>query len=806
MGHNGRLPRGREPRRLTGCRWCLVVLLVASIFKPALADSVQYSYDTLGRLVEAVDSTSSEAIEYSYDAIGNITSIQTVSTGVLSVAGYSTDQAAPGTQITIYGTGFSTAPAGNTVTFNGMQGTVVSSTSTQLVVTVPSGATAGPILVATTTGGSTIGAPMSGFSPASADSAPTITSFSPTVGAAGTAVTVRGANFQSLASDWVQFNQYQAQATSASNSSITTSVPAHTSSGRIQVTTPYGSVASTADFIIPPLGYSASSIGASGRLVADGSTTTVTLSTANKIAIELFDGVAGQYLTLGLSNNSVASVTITVIDPDGNTVVSATASSSTPAIQLPELPDTGTYSIVIDPGANTGSLAVSVAPPLTGSLIIGGVTLPLSISPAGRRALVTFNGTAGQYVTLSISAVTLSGGTLTIINPNGTTLISGSTNAGALRPLLPATGTYTVFLNPAGAVGGNITLGLALTPAPTLHLNAASYDTLTISDSNPHTLIFNATPGQIFTLAMCWCSAQVVPASLQVLEPDGSVLATATPTEFTSLQLGPVPESGTYAVVVQIPGNSSSIPLNLALTTPVTSAISVNTSTPITTSFDAQGVRLTFSGNAGEQLSFGTQETCSGFDDNNSIIKLLKADGTVLQTGLFVPTSGCSPSGFSGAGLLHLAPLPSTGTYTLEFDAGDFFDRGSLTFQLYEWNVSNWASGALTVNGSAQNETLTQPQPGAELTFNASAGQSLTLTIQESAAVTNPNIQVFAPDGTDATASTLGGETGRSCSSPCSLIQTAPLSPQQTGTYTLLLTPTNTSYGSGTFTVQLTSP
>ncbi|MSM38156.1 MAG: hypothetical protein GJT30_00840 [Geobacter sp.] len=70
-----------------------------------------------------------------------------------AITGFSPATAAAGDTITITGTGFSTTPASNTVAFNGTPATVVSSTSTQIVVTVPAGATSGTITV--TVGGVT---------------------------------------------------------------------------------------------------------------------------------------------------------------------------------------------------------------------------------------------------------------------------------------------------------------------------------------------------------------------------------------------------------------------------------------------------------------------------------------------------------------------------------------------------------------------------------------------------------------------------------------------------------------------------
>ncbi|MGH9204471.1 MAG: IPT/TIG domain-containing protein, partial [Vicinamibacterales bacterium] len=52
----------------------------------------------------------------------------------------------------MHGTGFSATPSQNAVNFNGLAATVTSSTTTQLVTTVPVGATSGPIAVSTPLG------------------------------------------------------------------------------------------------------------------------------------------------------------------------------------------------------------------------------------------------------------------------------------------------------------------------------------------------------------------------------------------------------------------------------------------------------------------------------------------------------------------------------------------------------------------------------------------------------------------------------------------------------------------------------
>jgi YD repeat-containing protein len=122
--------------------------------REALADSLSYAFDGAGRLIQATNGTTGQAICYAYDAAGNITSQQVVPLSTLAISGFSTNNAGPGTQITIDGTGFSTTATANTVTINGVPATVVSATATQLVVIIPSGAGSGPITI--TTGGASV--------------------------------------------------------------------------------------------------------------------------------------------------------------------------------------------------------------------------------------------------------------------------------------------------------------------------------------------------------------------------------------------------------------------------------------------------------------------------------------------------------------------------------------------------------------------------------------------------------------------------------------------------------------------------
>jgi YD repeat-containing protein len=111
------------------------------------ACTYQYVYDGGGQLSYVIDS-SGVVIQYVYDAAGNITQITRGSaSGSLVLFSFNPTSGAPGTTVTLVGSGFSTTPANNTVTFNGAAATVSNATANTLTVTVPAAATTGAIAV-----------------------------------------------------------------------------------------------------------------------------------------------------------------------------------------------------------------------------------------------------------------------------------------------------------------------------------------------------------------------------------------------------------------------------------------------------------------------------------------------------------------------------------------------------------------------------------------------------------------------------------------------------------------------------------
>jgi hypothetical protein len=101
-----------------------------------------------------------------------------------------------------------------------------------------------------------------------------------------------------------------------------------------------------------------------GAVTIGGPAVQVTITVPGQNGSLTFNGTSGQQVTVRVTNNTMSTVTVKLLKPDGTTLTSKTSSSSSFNLTTQTLPTTGTYTITIDPsGANTGSMNVSVTSP-----------------------------------------------------------------------------------------------------------------------------------------------------------------------------------------------------------------------------------------------------------------------------------------------------------------------------------------------------------------------------------------------------------------------------------------------------------
>jgi len=307
--------RSRTRLLLTLCS-----LLVVGVYLAAQSQ-IRYVYDELGRLVGVIDQNG-DAAAYHYDAVGNLLSITRTGPSQVAIIEFTPNDGPIGGSITIHGTGFSTTPSQNTVTFNGTAATVVSATANTLVVTVPGGATSGPLSITTPNGNTSASFVISTVA------MPAITGLSSTIAVSGASITITGTAFEPVpTNNNVSFNVSYAALASATTTQIGTAVPPGATSGRITVATPRGNAVSTQDFFVPPPPNVVADVLVADR-IAFAQDKVVSLGTANKIALLLVDLVVGQRASLSVTSGTTPLSAISIRDPYGRVAGSVSVVST----------------------------------------------------------------------------------------------------------------------------------------------------------------------------------------------------------------------------------------------------------------------------------------------------------------------------------------------------------------------------------------------------------------------------------------------------------------------------------------------
>src|SRR5580692_4990013 len=342
----------------------ILAILLSSAFGSSRASAVpstaiRYFYTPNDRL-SAVIKPEAEYALYTWDAAGNLSSVKRASSTKLSIIQLEPTKGAVGETVNIWGTGFSTTLANDTVKFNGTAATVSAATADTLAVKVPSGATTGTVTVQTTTEGPVTSSQSFTVSSSAVPGAPTITSLSASVAAAGTVVTITGTGFETNAEyDYVTVNRTTAEVTSATSTSLKFVVPEATSSGTVSLSTRQGSVVGPYLYIPPP-GYTTTQIGPTAALTLK-SASALTVSSAKTVGLATIEATGGEMMSVVLKSVTLGAGTTYIYGPHNEKLSEkAFASGEEQLVEPIPLAMSGTYTVLIVPsGENTGKVEVT---------------------------------------------------------------------------------------------------------------------------------------------------------------------------------------------------------------------------------------------------------------------------------------------------------------------------------------------------------------------------------------------------------------------------------------------------------------
>jgi YD repeat-containing protein len=727
IAHSVRTPS--PSRKWRALRHWFALLLVMAAGAAAAAD-VQYVYDGAGRLVQITAADGSSAL-YRYDSAGNIVAIERISASTVSVSALTPGSGAQGTVVTISGSGFSVTPAQNSVSFNGVNATVSAATASTLVVVVPSGATTGSVTV--TSPGGSANSPR----PFIITSTLAISGFTPTTGTTGTAVTITGTGFNTTTiGNTVLFNTTKALVSAASATQLDVVVPSNAASGRITVATDKGKAVSSSDFIIPPASYATTDIVATGRVPIGSTGAAVSISTANKVGVYLFDGMQGQSFSLLFTGVTLTGGTFAIYQPNGTVFFSGNIAENA-LFDLPVLPVTGTYSIAVIAGTTTGSATIKLLPLSSPVLKTDGTVTAFSLG-SGQNAAPTFQGTAGQFYSLvltNFSAVPSSGSLVaSIVKPDGSTLKNcGTFTASAgncdFGPL-PSSGVYTIRINPGGtaAISFNVVVSTDLLASLTVGAPSTTFSTNIPGQNIRYT--FAGAAGQ--NLTAVYTNNTIAKGTIFLLKPDGTILETTNYSGSTGGTLdATLPTAGTYTAVVYVDRGSTG-QMNFAIVAEQSGTTNTN-GTPTSVALAAgQNAVLTFSGSAGQFHSLVLTNFSSVPSGGTLTATVLKPDGSTLKDcGTYSASSGNCDFG----------ALPSTGTYKVRLDPAGV---SAISFNVL---ISTDLTGSIAVNAAPVTFSTNIPGQNIRYSFTGSAGQNVTLFYTNDT-IPRGTFFFFKPDGT----------------------------------------------------------
>ncbi|WP_343205910.1 IPT/TIG domain-containing protein, partial [Rhodanobacter sp. MP1X3] len=583
-----------------------------------VAHATSYVYDANGRVVAVTQNTGVSA-QYTYDAVGNLVQVGQVAAGQLAIFAFTPTHGSAGTSVTVYGQGFSATAGANLVSFNGTAATVSSATATQLVTTVPVGASTGAITV--TTGGQTATS-STPFVVDDTGAPPTISQVSPLIVAIGSTVTVTGTHLDPTAgTTTVLLAGTQVSVASASDTQLQFSVPANAGSGYVQVQTVYGQATSAAPILVVPTGITPAQVVSSSTASVGGAGVNMSIGQGGQTATLSFQGTSGAWLSLQGSaiTTTANAINYSIYGPGNQLVAQGAMSASSPTIHLPRLTASGNYVAFFTPDTAGAQLTIGIEsnPTLTTS-----AALAVAAAAPYQSKREVFTVTQGQNLELTFNSTNVVGGSyndfyVNVYNATGA-LIAGywcnwpyNAGAGCMQHLWNlAAGTYSVIAVPQD--GGTMHFN-ALIEADVVGPAIATGGTATVnlSAGQVERLSFNGNVGD--TIALNVTGVTTTPAgngvTFLVYRPDAGTITTGTPA-YTSFDTGSgqivnlsnLPVSGTYTVIVA-PDNGLPATATIGVVAGSTGTIPTNgTSDAYNANAAGENVYLSFTATQGQNL------------------------------------------------------------------------------------------------------------------------------------------------------------------------------------------------------------
>jgi len=532
-----------------------------------------------------------------------------------------------------------------------------------------------------------------------------IFSFMPTHGQAGTMVTIDGQGFGAgLADNTVQFNGVSATVVGANPSELVAVVPDGATTGPISVTVGSATATSNTPFVIDDTGLPPTITQVSPSIVSIGDTVTVTGTHLYPVAGDTIVQMGGRNITTSPSATT---------DTQLQYVVPFNAASGNVVVQTPYGTATGAPVVVLPSGIKASSIASS-------GYSSNGSTVALNIGTAGQVGAVTFDAPSGGWASLQVSNIATSASTIsyTVYAPGNTVVQSGTVSSSSPTihlPLLVTAGTYLVIFQPNAVAQLSVSAEANVTLSPGV-LNTV----VTTVPGQSKRVLFQAAAGQnvAFEINGVTTSPASHSVGYTIYTPAGNVYTSATTTTAGVINLGNLPNAGTYQVVIA-PGIGVTGSFQVQVAPGVTGVLN-GTPKNYSANVAGQNVYLSFDATQGQNLELTLNNVnAAGASTNQFNIAVYNADGTEISSATCAasnPGKSCTLSlWYLPEGHYSVIATPSWGgivsfTALLEpdLDGGDIPINGTVSIALaagqverYTFDANAGDTVALSVSGVA---------------------------------------------------------------------------------------------------------
>ncbi|MFD3519912.1 RHS repeat-associated core domain-containing protein [Streptomyces sp. NPDC058653] len=461
-----------------------------------------------------------------------------------------------------------------------------------------------------------------------------------------------------------------------------------------------------------------------------------------------FPGTLGTSLSLGIDATQLPHpLWARLYGPDGSEVDNSFMSAGGDGgIDLDMLPQSGTYTLMLDPGEGDakGTVTVTASPYAdAGTLDPAGAALKVSLTRPGQQGRAQFTGTAGQRVSLGATATGFGSSTrVDILRPDGALvdylLVSdGDVGDEWDSDPLPVTGTYTLVVRPTSDIGAG-ELALTLSPlvvlAPLLTTGGIITASVGRLGQNAESS-FQGQAGAALSLGVTGNTfGQYV--DLSVFAPSGAEVIdelNVSAGDSATIPLPALPETGTYRVVLD-PYKGGVGSAGLTLSTETQAAVTVDAAGLVTTAARAgQLVRARFTAPTSASLGLGiTANTIA----QSTEIRLIGPDGGA-GTDVGRLASKASDT-------FYLNGLTAGAAYSLVFEPSEAA-TGGMTL----WLSKPVVAGALSTATPALTGEITRPGQQLQYTVNATAGYGAAVVFGSTTLTATSELVHRAPAGAE---------------------------------------------------------